>query len=118
MIASRFQPRWIMGPRYGLSNRALLLTGTFVLWMVCLIGRLYFLQVIRYIDLVGRAQRQQQRTVEIAPERGTICDRRGFPLAMSVAVDSIYAVPADIPDHRLVANLLAPVLGMEESELV
>jgi len=103
--------------RFGTSNRALLLGATFVFWTVCLVGRLYYLQVIKYLDLLGRAQRQQQRTIEIAPERGTICDRHGYPLAMSMAVDSVYAVPAEIPDHRLVANLLAPVLGLGESEL-
>ena len=103
--------------RFGTSNRALLLGATFVFWTVCLVGRLYYLQVIKYLDLLGRAQRQQQRTIEIAPERGTICDRHGYPLAMSMAVDSVYAVPAEIPDHRLIANLLAPVLGLGESEL-
>jgi cell division protein FtsI (penicillin-binding protein 3) len=105
------------GPLSKAPNRALLLACALVLWMVCLVGRLYYLQIIKYVDLVGRAQRQQQRTVEIAPERGTICDRHGRPLAMSVAVDSIYAVPAEIPDHALVANLLAPVLGLDQGDL-
>ena len=45
-----------------------------------------------------RAQRQQQRTTEVAAKRGVIYDRAGRELAMSISVDSVFAVPADIPD--------------------
>jgi hypothetical protein len=33
------------------------------------------------------------------------------PLAMSLAVDSVFAVPSEIPDPKMVTDLLAPVLG-------
>ena len=39
------------------------------------------------------------------------------PLAMSLAVDSVYAVPSEIPDREMVAKLLAPVLGLEREGL-
>src|SRR5207248_218362 len=103
--------------RSTVPNRTLFLGGTFAVWAICLVGRLYYLQVIKYLELVSRAERQQQRTVEIAPERGTIFDRHAHPLAMSVAVDSIYAVPTEIPDHALVSHLLASVLSSDSSEL-
>ena len=91
-----------------MANRSLILGGVLALWMVGLCARLYQLEIFDYAELVGRAQRQQQRTIEVAPERGTIFDRQMHPLAMSLAVESVYAVPNGIHNRELVANLLAP----------
>src|ERR1051326_2417330 len=118
MTAWRHQPPpSIASIRSIAASRVLFLGGTVAVWAICLLGRLYYLQVIKYPELVSRAERQQQRTVEIAPERGTICDRHGHPLAMSVAVDSVYAVPTEITDRALVSRLLAPVLSTDAAEL-
>jgi len=99
-------------------QRGLLLGGIMAAWMLALAVRLYHLQIIQYIDLVARADRQRQRTIEIAPKRGTIYDRQMQPLAMSLAVDSIFAVPGEIPNPELVADLLSPVLGLGKGELL
>src|ERR1039457_2857598 len=70
----------------------------FLLW-ACAIGiRLFMLQIIRHSDYVERAQKQQQRTFEVAPRRGVLYDRNMRELAMTVQVDSIYAVPNEIDD--------------------
>jgi cell division protein FtsI (penicillin-binding protein 3) len=98
-------------------GRGLLLGAILALWMVCLLARLYYLQIIRYVELVERAQKQQQRIVEVAPDRGTISDRNLHPLAMSVARESIYAVPAEIPNREMVADLLAPVVEVDAAVL-
>ncbi|MBZ5543195.1 MAG: transpeptidase family protein [Acidobacteriia bacterium] len=99
-------------------SRGLLLGGLLALWMLALVGRLYYLQIIQYVDLLARAERQQQRTIEIAPKRGTIYDRQMQPLAMSVATDSVFAVPSEIPNPEMVADLLAPVLGLGKGDLL
>jgi cell division protein FtsI/penicillin-binding protein 2 len=99
-------------------RRSMLLAGLLALWAVVLIGRLYQLQVIRYAALLARAQQQQQRTIEVAPQRGTIYDRLLHPLAMSLAVDSIYAVPSQIPDPAVAAKLLAPILDVDAGDLL
>jgi cell division protein FtsI (penicillin-binding protein 3) len=99
-------------------SRGLLLGGFLVLWMFALVARLYHLQIIQYVDLLTRAERQQQRTIEIAPKRGTIYDRQMQPLAMSLAVDSVFAVPTEIPKPEMAADLLAPVLGLEKGDLL
>jgi cell division protein FtsI (penicillin-binding protein 3) len=100
------------------GRRAMFLAGLMGFWMLALGARLYHLQIIQYGDFVARALRQQQRTIEIAPKRGTLFDRQGNALAMSVAVDSVFAVPVEIPDRELVARMLAPVLGIERDELL
>jgi cell division protein FtsI (penicillin-binding protein 3) len=83
-----------------------------------LIGcRLYDLQVVRHDDYRRRAERQQQRVVELDPPRGTIFDARGRELAVSVEVESAYAVPREIADPRATARALAGVLGVEAAKL-
>ena len=99
------------------ARRSLILGGVLVLWMVGLFARLYQLEIFDYGKLLSQARRQQQRTVEVAPQRGTVYDRQMQPLAMSLAVDSVYAVPAEIPNREMAASLLANVLDSDQTEI-
>ena len=97
--------------------RLLIVAGVVVLWTLAVTGRLAYLQLFRYSDYLGRAQRQQQRIVEVTPRRGSIYDRNLHPLAMSVPVDSAFAVPAEIHDTQLAARLLSSVLHIPRDVL-
>src|ERR1017187_7927254 len=103
--------------RSRLERRRLIVRWLCFLWFGALFARLYYFQVIQYAELMGRAQRQQQRTIEVAPQRGAIYDRQMNPLAMSLGVDSVYAVPSELTEPQMVASLLAPVLGVDGDEL-
>jgi cell division protein FtsI (penicillin-binding protein 3) len=70
----------------------------FLVWAFAIAARLFLLQVVRHSEYVERAQKQQQRTFEVAPRRGVLYDRNMRELAMTVQVDSIYAVPIEIDD--------------------
>ena len=59
-----------------------------VVWMVAVLARLSYLQLFRYSDYLAKAQHQQQRIFEISPKRGTIYDRKGRELAVSLPMDS------------------------------
>lgn len=98
-------------------RRGVALAAVFVCWMVLILARLYYLQIIEYVRWLDRAQRQQQRTIELAPQRGTIYDRHQHPLAMSLQVNSIYAVPSHLSDPAEAARQLAAALGMSPREL-
>jgi cell division protein FtsI (penicillin-binding protein 3) len=89
-----------------------------VLWG-CGIGlRLVYLQIFRYGDFEQRAQHQQQRTTEVAAKRGIIYDRAGRELAMSIAVDSAFAVPTEIPDLASTISLIARITKTDPRELL
>ncbi len=88
-----------------------------VLWMGAVLARLSYLQLFSYSEYNARARRQQQRIVETSPKRGSIYDRNLRELAMSIRVDSLFAVPSEITDPEMVARLLAPVLGESEEEI-
>ena len=72
----------------------------FCAWMCVIAARLVWLQVGRHAEFAERAQKQQQRTFEVAPRRGVIYDRNLREMAMTVQVDSIYAVPSELGDNR------------------
>jgi cell division protein FtsI (penicillin-binding protein 3) len=93
--------------------------GAFLfVWALIIVVRLSIVQVLHYREWVQRAERQQQRTVEISPQRGVIYDRNGQELAMTVQVDSIFAVPSEIPDQKTTATLLAGVTGEDADTLL
>jgi cell division protein FtsI/penicillin-binding protein 2 len=97
--------------------RLLIIAGVAFLWMAAVGGRLTYLQLYRHSEYLSRALRQQQRTFEITPERGAIYDRNGKPLAMSIQVDSAFAVPSEIADEDLAARLLSGVVNKPEEEI-
>jgi cell division protein FtsI (penicillin-binding protein 3) len=99
------------------ANRLLIVAGLALLWMVGVSGRLAYLQLIRHSDYMARALRQQQRTIDISPKRGEIYDRNMHPLAMSIQVDSAFAVPSEVPDISLAARLVSGVLGVPRDVL-
>src|SRR5512138_1615501 len=94
----------------GATKRLYVFAAILILWLGAICFRLVSLQVFAYGDFVQRAARQQQRSIEVAPRRGIIYDRNGHELAMSITVDSVFAVPSEIPDQANTAQLLARVL--------
>lgn len=105
-------------PSNGAQKRLYIFAGILFFWLIAVCFRLVYLQVIKYGDFVVRAQRQQQRTIEVSPKRGIVYDRNGHELAMSVAVDSVFAVPSEIPDQASTARILARVLAADANELL
>src|SRR5712671_3687046 len=97
--------------------RLLMVAGVALLWTTAVFGRLSYLQLFAHGEYLARAQRQQQRTIEITPKRGIIYDRNMHALAMSVPVKSAFAVPAEIADESMAAGLLSGVLGVPQDVL-
>lgn len=88
-----------------------------VVWMVAVLARLSYLQLFCYSEYLAKAQHQQQRIFEISPKRGTIYDRKGRELAVSLPMDSVFADPAEITDADMVGGLLSPILNLPAEEL-
>jgi len=88
--------------------RLLILAGVALFWMLAVSGRLAYL---RHREYLMRASRQQRRTLDITPKRGAIYDRNMRPLAMSVPVQSAFAIPTEVKDVPMAARLLSGVLG-------
>ena len=93
---------------------ALILTA----WAAVVVARLVQIQIAQGSRYRARAARQQERRVEIAASRGSILDREGRELAVSVEASSVYAIPDDVQKPRVVAETLAPLLDMPAGEIV
>src|SRR4051812_44892072 len=100
------------------KSRIYILAGFLLLWLCAIAYRLVVLQVVRYGEFTQRAARQQQRTVEVSSRRGVIYDRNGHELAMTINVDSVFAVPSEIPDQGNTATLIANVLKVDPKEVL
>jgi len=99
------------------TTRVYILIGVMTVWAAAIGTRLYFLHVVHSADYRQRAERQQQRTFEVTPPRGIIYDRNKNELAVSVKVDSVFAVPDEIDDPVRAAGILSTRLGIPRNEL-
>ncbi len=88
----------------------------FLVWVCAILGRLFWLQIVRHRDFVERAEKQQQRTFEVAPRRGVLYDRNLCELAMTVLVPSIYADPSQIADKQATAKTLASLVHTDPED--
>lgn len=86
---------------------------------VVLVGRLFFLQIIDKSDLQAKNLSQVQVDRKLQSPRGTIYDRNGRPLAMSVVTKSLYADPKMIKQSpNEIAELIAPYVTMSKDDIV
>jgi len=105
-------------PRNSTNIRLYLLGGVLVLWCVAICLRLVDLQILEYGKYEQRATRQQSRTQEVSAKRGVIYDRAGRELAMSISVDSAFAIPTQIPDLAGTLSLIARITKEDPRELI
>ena len=93
----------------GARFRLYTLSGLLCLWLLAICVRLVYLQIFCYGEFERRAQHQQQRSFDLSPKRGVIYDRAGRELAMSIQVDSAFAVPSEVPDLANAVSLIARI---------
>ncbi len=100
------------------ANRRLFFMAVILsLWAVAIFGRLLQLQVVQHDMYVAKAIHQQQQHLAIPAPRGSIFDRNGQPMAISVPVNSLSVDPLQIPDTRMAADVLAPYLKLDRAAL-
>lgn len=96
------------------------LTLTFILAGVAfafLMGRLAWVQFVHGEELQEKALEVRMRDIPVEAKRGSILDRNGKELVISISVDSIYATPGRVEDPRGTADKLAPILDMDADKL-
>ena len=89
------------------------LLGCMAVALAAVAGRLVHLQVVKAPMFEKLGSNQRVRTVVLPAKRGTIFDRNGVPLAMSVDARAIYANPQFISDPAGTAAKIGPILGIE-----
>jgi cell division protein FtsI (penicillin-binding protein 3) len=64
-----------------------------------------------------QGNRQIRTALSLPPERGTIFDRSGSELALTLQAPSVYALPVEIREAERAAAKLAPILGMRQADV-
>lgn len=86
--------------------------------MAVVVLRLVWLQVITAPALSAAAESSRTNEVPLRARRGTICDRNGNVLAISVDCKTIYCNPTEIVDPTTVATMLVEHLGGKREDYV
>jgi cell division protein FtsI (penicillin-binding protein 3) len=99
------------------ERRLIWLAGIVVLWAAAIFYKLISLQVLHHRQYADMARARQELVIEIPAPRGSIFDRAGAPLAMSVPTESVHINPLKVPDLRVASEILSLVLHMDRTEL-
>ena len=85
--------------------------------MILLAGRVGWIQLVQGDQLTMKAKRQVEESRTLQSPRGTIYDRNGRELAVSIMVKSLYVDPEVVKDAETLAAELAPILGIPEQDI-
>jgi len=105
--------------RFGAGSprrRLLVVLIVLVLVFLTVLVRVGMLQTSQGEQLRAAGTQQWTRTTQVAADRGTIFDRNGEELAMSVPASTVTINPKLIDDPEATANILASVLGLSEEK--
>ena len=90
----------------------------FLAAMAAVLGKAYHLQVLERERLEAIARAGYRGTIKLPPKRGTIYDREGHELAVSVEVASIYAHPNQITNKPHTARELSTILNLKQADIL
>jgi cell division protein FtsI (penicillin-binding protein 3) len=82
-----------------------------------LAGRAFYLQGMQTAFLQAKGEARYGRVIEMPASRGTVKDRNGQLLAISTAVESIWASPEDFEIEEPQVLALAKVLAVDAAEI-
>ncbi len=98
--------------------RIYLVAFFFLMGLGVILARAYQLQVLERGRLSSIAQAGYRGVIKLPPKRGTIYDREGHELAVSIEVGSIYAHPKLVKKKRQTARILSKVLHVQQSSIL
>lgn len=99
------------------DKRARWLLRLIMLWGLAVVFRLFYLQIVKHDYYAELAETQQTRLVEIPAHRGSILDRNGHILAISVPIETVVVNPAQLPNIEVAAAILSEILHLDERRL-
>jgi len=90
----------------------------FLISLGAVLARAYQLQVLEKNRLDALARGEYMGTRKLPPKRGTIYDRQGHELALSVEVGSVYAHPKQVKEKAKTARKLSRILDQKQSDIL
>jgi cell division protein FtsI/penicillin-binding protein 2 len=104
-----------------MSKRGLWIVVLLLVWMLAIVGRLAWLQLVKHGYYADKAQQNRVKDARLMAARGTIVDRLGKELAVTMLTDSVFVDQNQLKtdeERRRAANSLSSLLGTGESDLL
>jgi cell division protein FtsI (penicillin-binding protein 3) len=89
-----------------------------LIWALIVVVRLVQLQIVQHGEFQRLADREHEHLIRVEPQRGSILDRTGQRLAMSLPVDSVFVNPLQIKDTGVASEILARILNLDQQQLL
>ena len=99
------------------KRRFLLVTIIIANAFLILVGRLWYLQIVRGEEFEKFSLDNRVRSIRIPAPRGRILDRRGREIVVNRPSFDIYILPEDIQNPDTLSSLLSPILGIEPNTI-
>ena len=98
-------------------KRVRLVSQILLIWVLFVVLRLLYMQILVHSSYVERAERQQVKEVAIVYHRGSIEDRNGERLATTLPSAALGIHPYRIVNVDTAADVLSGVLGLNRQKL-
>lgn len=95
------------------QKRLMILFFVITLTAGLLFLRLGYIQLWQNSFFQTKALEQRIQRIPVEGQRGTIFDRNGIPLAVSVSANAVYAIPAEVQDKESTARKIAGILHLD-----
>ena len=99
------------------KRRILVVLVILGLFALLLVGRTISIQTFEHDRFVAEARNEHLTVETIHAQRGAIRDRNGRPLATTIQIFDIYALPAGLTPVDETVAALAPLLGIPAAEI-
>ncbi|MED6339937.1 MAG: penicillin-binding protein 2 [SAR324 cluster bacterium] len=103
---------------YSFKTRLLTVLAAFMLCFLAVLGRIFYLQILKADYYNEKAKSQHERTVTLDTRRGIILDKKDRILAISVQLKSLFAKPSQVDSPTKVARLLSPIVKIPYHKLL
>jgi cell division protein FtsI (penicillin-binding protein 3) len=100
------------------TRRVHLLARLAFVWVALIVARLVQIQIVQHNEYKKLAAQQQEKTLELQAPRGTIVDRMGQRLAISLPAESVCVDPLRVPDLPIAADILSKILNLDSNDLL
>ena len=100
------------------SNRAFVVVVLFGVIALIFFARLVFLQVIVADSWAADAEQSRTISYPLEPRRGTIYDRNGHVLAISVDATTVYVNPKEVEEPGVTSRAVAETLGGSPADYI
>lgn len=100
----------------GFRARILIVSAGVTILFVCLLLRLFYLQIVRHEDLNNQAEGNRTAIVPIVPNRGLILDRNGIVLATNYSAYTLEVTPSKIQNMDATLEQLGQIVEIHAKD--